>query len=248
VTTFDAEAIAEGLDAPYRVAFHERIGSTNDRARELAEDGETDVAVVTGKQTAGRGRRDRSWAGPPGGVYLSLVVDPDLETGDYPLVTMAAAVATARALQDQGVEAGIKWPNDVLALDADGPEKLAGILTERVGDTVVVGIGVNANVDPGELPERATSAQSLVGALDQAALARAILDGIATRLRNPEGILPAWREDADTLGLEVRIETPGGTIEGEAVDVERPGRLVVATGDGTVEVSTGDCEHLRRLP
>lgn len=248
MTAFDVDAIADGLDAPYRVEFHERIGSTNDRARELAEDGETGVAVVTGEQTAGRGRRDRSWAGPPGGVYLSLVVDPDLEPGDYPLVTMAAAVATARALQDQGVETSIKWPNDVLATDADGTGKLAGILTERVDDHLVVGIGVNANVDPGELPERATSAQSLVGALDQAALARAILDGIATRLLNSEEILAAWREDAATLGRQVRVETPGGTIEGEAVDVERPGRLVVATGDRTVEVSTGDCEHLRRLP
>jgi BirA family biotin operon repressor/biotin-[acetyl-CoA-carboxylase] ligase len=248
VTAFDADAVAERLDAPYRVEFHEAIDSTNDRARELAGNGETDVAVVTGEQTAGRGRRDRSWVGPPGGVYLSLVIDPDLETGDYPLATMAAAVATARALRDQGAEVGIKWPNDVLAVGGDRTGKLAGILTERVADSVVVGVGVNANVDPGELPDRATSVQSLAGTVDRGELAGAILGGLANHLGRPDGILAEWREDAHTLGCQVRVETPGGTIEGEALDVVRPGHLVVATGEGTLEVSAGDCEHLRRLP
>jgi len=242
VSPFDADAIRKQYDAGTdRIEFHESIPSTNDRARELARAGEGTVAVVAGEQIAGRGRRGRTWTGPPGGVYLSILLDPDLDRSEYPLLTLAAGVATVRAVRAFEVEAGIKWPNDVLV---DGG-KLAGILTERVGDRVIVGVGINADVDPADLPNRAVSLRSLTDDVDRAGLVADLLSAFEQLCADPDGILPAWRDDAVTLGRSVRVETPTGVVEGTAVDVERPGRLLVDTGDEVVGIDAGDCEHLR---
>ncbi len=98
---------------------------------------------------------------PSGGIWLSVLFRPDVPMAHAPVFTLAAAVAVTRAAREAGVEAGIKWPNDVLVRHDDAARKLAGILTEMEGEAdrvswVVVGIGVNANVDPADLPDEAT--------------------------------------------------------------------------------------------
>jgi BirA family biotin operon repressor/biotin-[acetyl-CoA-carboxylase] ligase len=248
VPEYGAAAIEFGLDAGFDVEFHESLASTNVTARERAVEGASDVAVVAERQTGARGRLDREWSSPPGGVYVSLVCRPELPVAQVPVYTLAAAVATTRAARELGVDAGIKWPNDVLV----GPDerKLAGILTEMEGEAdrvswVVVGIGVNANVDAGALPATATSLREQVGEVDRAAFVRRLLETFDELRRDPEAVLPAWREGALTLGKRVRVETPGGVVEGEAVDVTFPGTLLVETDEGRVSVSAGDCEHLR---
>jgi BirA family biotin operon repressor/biotin-[acetyl-CoA-carboxylase] ligase len=248
VPEYGAAAIEFGLDAEFDVEFHESLASTNVAARERAVEGASDVAVVAERQTGARGRLGREWSSPPGGVYVSLVCRPDLPVAQVPVYTLAAAVATTRAARELGVDAGIKWPNDVLV----GPDerKLAGILTEMEGEAdrvswVVVGIGVNANVDAEALPATATSLRGEVGEVDRAAFLRRLLESFDDLRRDPETVLPAWREYALTLGKRVRVETPGGVVEGEAVDVTFPGTLLVDTDEGKVSVSAGDCEHLR---
>jgi BirA family biotin operon repressor/biotin-[acetyl-CoA-carboxylase] ligase len=250
VPEYGAAAIEFGLDADFEVEFHESLGSTNVRARELATEGASDIAVVADRQTGARGRLGRAWSAPPGGIYVSIVTRPDLPPARVPVYTLAAAVATTRAARELGVDAGIKWPNDVLV----GPDerKLAGILTEMEGEAdriswIVVGIGINANVDREALPETATSLQEAVGGVDRGAFLRQLLATFDDLRDDPESVLPAWREHALTLGKRVRVETPGGVVEGEAVDVEFPGTLLVKTDEGTVSVSAGDCEHLRPL-
>lgn len=248
VPEFGGAAVEFGLDAPFEVEFHDSIGSTNDRARELAGEGVEDVVVLADEQTGARGRLDRSWSSPSGGVWLSVVCRPDLPPAQVPVYTLAAAVATAEAVREVGVDAGIKWPNDVLV--GEDEKKLVGILTEMEGEAdrvswVVVGIGLNANFDAGEVPETATTIGEQVGDVDRADLTRRILERFDELRADPEGVLPAWRDLATTLGRRVRVETPGGEVVGEAVDVEFPGTLVVATDDGEKRVSAGDCEHLR---
>ena len=246
VPEYGAAAVAYGLEAPFAVEYHHRIDSTNARARELATDGASDVAVLADEQTAGRGRLDRGWAGPAGGVYLSLVLRPSLSPMEVPLLTLAAAVATARAAREAGVDATIKWPNDVLV----GGRKLAGILTEIEGEAdrvswAVVGIGVNANVDRDALPEGATSVLAETGPVERRCFVQRVLEAFDELRGYPETILDAWREHAATLGRRVRVETSDGTVVGEAVDVDPPGTLLVETDDGIVSVHAGDCEHLR---
>jgi BirA family biotin operon repressor/biotin-[acetyl-CoA-carboxylase] ligase len=246
VPEFGGAAVEYGLNAPFDVEYHDSIGSTNDRARELAGEGETDIAVLADEQIGARGRLDREYASPSGGIWLSLVCRPDLPPAHAPIYTLAAAVATTEALSAVGIDAGIKWPNDVLV---DG-QKLVGILTEMEGEAdriswIVVGIGINANIDADAVPETATTIREQVGDVDRAALTRDLLERFDTLRGDPESVLPAWRNAADTLGRRVRVETQREDIVGKAVDIEFPGTLVVETDTGKRKVSTGDCEHLR---
>lgn len=250
VPEYGGPAVEFGLDAPFEVEYHETLDSTNRRARELASGGAEDVAVLADAQTGGRGRLDREWASPSGGVWLSLVLRPELPPARIPVYTLAAAVATARAAREIGVDAHIKWPNDVLVATGGGERKLAGILTEMEGEAdrvswVVVGIGVNANVEAGELPGTATSLREQVGDVNRRAFVQRLLSEFDALRGDPETVLAAWREHALTLGRRVRVETPSEEVVGEARDVEPPGTLVVETDDGPVRVSAGDCEHLR---
>ncbi|MEF8814344.1 MAG: biotin--[acetyl-CoA-carboxylase] ligase [Halovenus sp.] len=247
VPEFGGAAVEFGLDAPYDIEYHDSIGSTNGRARELAREGRSDVVVLSDQQTGGRGRLDREWQSPTGGVWLSVLARPEIPPAHAPAMTLAAAVATTRAVRDLGVDASIKWPNDVLV----GDRKLAGILTEMEGEAdrvswLVVGIGLNANVDVAALPaDLATSLRAEVGVVDRRTVTQHLLSELATLTDDLEGVLSAWREYASTPGRRVRIETGTREIVGTAVDIEFPGSLVVDTGTGRVTVSTGDCEHLR---
>jgi len=246
VPEFGGDAVAFGLGAPFEVEYHDSIGSTNDRARELAGEGAADAVVLADEQTGGRGRLDREWRAPGGGIWLSVLVRPAVPPAEAPVFTLAAAVACTRAAREAGVEAEIKWPNDVLV----GGRKLVGILTEMEGEAdrvswVVVGIGVNANVDPGDLVESATSLRAETGDVNRRVFTQRLLEEFHGLRTDLESVIPAWREHAATLGQRVRVETPAGGVVGEAVDVEFPGTLVLETDEGEKRVSAGDCEHLR---
>jgi BirA family biotin operon repressor/biotin-[acetyl-CoA-carboxylase] ligase len=240
-------AVAFGLDAPVDVEYHDSIDSTNRRARELAADGREQAVVVADEQTGGRGRLGRAWASPSGGVWLSLLVRPDVPAAHAPVYTLVAAVATTRAVREAGVEATIKWPNDVLV----GERKLAGILTEMEGEAdrvgwLVVGIGLNANVDPAEVPaENATSLRAESGDVDRRRLTQRLVEAFYDLHGDHDAVLTAWREYADTLGRRVRVDVGDRTVAGEAVDIEFPGTLHVDTDDGVETVAAGDCEYLR---
>ncbi|WP_435363949.1 biotin--[acetyl-CoA-carboxylase] ligase [Haloarchaeobius sp. DYHT-AS-18] len=268
VPEYGGLAIEYGLDAPYEIEYHDSIDSTNRRARELAGEGESNVVVVADEQTGGRGRLDREWSAPSGGVWASVVLRPEIPPAQVPILTLAAAVAVTRAAREAGVDAGIKWPNDVLVsvanegssdssdgvlanVEANGTQKkLSGILTEMEGEAdrvswVVVGIGVNVNVAAADLPETATTVRDLVGDVDRRNFLQRVLESFHDLVGDTDAILPAWRDASLTLGQRVRVETPGGEVIGDAVDVAFPGTLLVDTGDDITRVSAGDCEHLR---
>ena len=249
IPDYGGPALEYGLDAPFEVDYHDEIGSTNERARELAAEGRSETVVVADKQTGGRGRLDREWVSPSGGIWLSVLVRPRIPPPQAPIYTLIAAVATARAVRGCGVEATIKWPNDIRV---DG-EKLAGILTEMEGEAdrvtwLVVGIGLNANVDSADLPgdQPATTLRAETGDVDRRALVQTLLGEFFDLSQSPPAeTLGAWRELTDTLGQRVRVDTPTEQIVGEAVDITPPGALVVETEEGEREVTAGDCEHLR---
>lgn len=267
--TYGAAGIEFDLEAPYAVEYHDTLPSTNTRARTLAESGASDVVVVADEQTGGRGRLDRSWVAPSGGVWLSVLTTPAVSVAQAPQLTLAAAVAVTDACRAAGVDAGIKWPNDVLldggrdaSADAAaakagrgrtgrGGRKLAGILTEMEGEAdqvawLIVGVGINANVDPSALPAGAASLRAVRGdPVDRCTVVGHVLERYAELTADLGSVLPAWRDRAITLGQRVRVETSTETIVGEAVDVEPPGALVVETDTGSVRVHAGDCTHLR---
>jgi BirA family biotin operon repressor/biotin-[acetyl-CoA-carboxylase] ligase len=197
------------------------VDSTNRLAADLARAGAPDGVVVRADhQTAGRGRRGRSWESRPG---TSLLVSVILRPAPA-LVTLAAGVAAAEACA--GAEVGLKWPNDLMVGDA----KLGGILSELVGDAAVVGLGINLSWAP-------SGAACLGADIDREAL----LDAYLTGLDTPGDVLTRYRSRCTTLGRRVRIAVPGGTVEGVADDVDEDGRLLV---DGRA-VAAGDVLHVR---
>jgi BirA family biotin operon repressor/biotin-[acetyl-CoA-carboxylase] ligase len=229
------------------IEYHETVESTNDLAVERARGGVNEgYVVLADEQKGGRGRRERVWESPSGGVWTSVVLRPDSTPREASLVTLAASVAVARAVEKAGLEAKIKWPNDVL-IDGD---KLCGILVEMEADAesishAVVGIGLNANTKP-DVPEASpTSLAEHVGEIDRASLAAEVFAELEDAYEAGDGILDEWRERSSTLGREVRVETPNETHEGTAERVDETGALVVSTSEGERTVTAGDCAHLR---
>jgi BirA family transcriptional regulator, biotin operon repressor / biotin---[acetyl-CoA-carboxylase] ligase len=236
----------------------EEVDSTNDVAKRLAEEGAGHGEVVIAeRQTAGRGRRGREWFSPPGkNLYFSAVLRPDLPPYRAAELTLVAAVALCHAVRRAGVDAGIKWPNDLVV---EG-RKLCGILTEMAADPdrlqwVVLGAGVNVNAAaadfPGELRRAATSL-----ALERGQpVPRALFAGAALTLleewldRHAEGgfaaIRDEWRVLSDTLGRLVRVTADGREIEGVAEDLDETGALLVRAGASLERVRSGDVLHLR---
>ncbi|WP_121741045.1 biotin--[acetyl-CoA-carboxylase] ligase [Natronorubrum halophilum] len=252
VAAYNGPAVEYELEAPFSIDYHDSLGSTNDRARELANEGASDVVVLADEQVGGRGRLDREWSSPSGGVWLSVVTRPEIAPAQAPLYTLAVSVATARAAREAGVDARIKWPNDVVVpVGEDGDyRKLSGILTEMEGETdrvdwIIVGPGINANIDADALPEGATSIRDEAGDVDRRRFVQRLLEEFERYRTDLEAVVPAWRELTLTLGQRVRVERPAGELVGEAVDVTESGALVIETADGRETVSAGDCEHLR---
>ena len=239
------------------IRWHESVPSTNDLAVRLAEIPVPEGTVIGAEeQTAGRGRWGRPWASPRGGVWLSVILRPGLPPDRTPVVGFAAAVAATEAIRETTrLPARVKWPNDVLV---EG-RKVVGILAEAApgAEWVVVGVGINANVPEEALPRTpghpAASLQALLGhPVDRGALIRALLRRLdrgyeLLRSAGVRAVLMRWREVADTLGREVRIETPAGPVAGLAYDVDETGALLVRCDDGTVRtVTAGDLRMRER--
>ncbi len=264
MTGLSKEAV-ENLGSPLavQVDFHEEIGSTQERARELAggTPGVPHGTIIISKvQKGGRGRLARRWGSPPGGLWFSLVLRPRIPSHLAPRITQAAAVGIAKALWGFGAEVRIKWPNDLLVAGSDGTAegKICGILAEagagqRHLDFVVLGVGVNANLDPEDLdvPDRevATLRSELGRGVDLVELLDAILSRLNDELERIEdfgAILDDWRALNCTLGRLVRVERFGEVLEGRAADLTPEGALLLETPEGAVELFEGEVEHLRQ--
>jgi BirA family transcriptional regulator, biotin operon repressor / biotin---[acetyl-CoA-carboxylase] ligase len=254
----DAAALSRRLVRPGGLWREIRVtgetGSTNaDLLTEARAGAAEGLVLVAEAQTAGRGRLDRSWSSPPRAaltvsVLLRPVAVPPAARAWLPLLTGIAVAAALGA--EAGVTAGLKWPNDVLAAD----RKIAGILAEAHGDAVVAGVGLNVTLTRDELPVPTATSLLLENAtcLDRERLLAAILTELAGRYT-------AWAADPDaaglreeylrwcvTIGRDVRVELPGGTLlTGRATDVDPAGRLAVRTGSGTTMVGAGDVVHVR---
>ncbi|KAA8786326.1 biotin--[acetyl-CoA-carboxylase] ligase [Paenibacillus amylolyticus] len=224
--------------------------STQADVLKLAEEGESEGAVVFAEeQTGGRGRFGRKWFSPPGkGIWMSVLLRPELPLNHTPQLTLMTGVAVCRAIRAfTGAEAGIKWPNDLLIND----RKICGILLESAVEDhevryCIAGIGVDVNFDlqdyPKDLQQIATSIQIETGqAIDRTGLAAAILTEMEHLyfLYQKEGfgvISTLWEALSVSLNRQVTVTNPQGVIEGTAVGLDYSGALVVETQDGAREL------------
>ncbi len=226
--TLAHDRLAKTLPAPFR--YYERIGSTNDVARDwLLQGAPLGALVIADEQFAGRGRRGKSWQTPPGAALaLSVILRPDSRW--LPRITMLGGLAVCELAESLGcADVGIKWPNDVQIAG----KKVSGILCEATwsGERLcgaVLGIGLNVRTDfqGTQLAATATSLESAVGArLDRAQLAGELTERILYWQRRIETdrLFSSWRSRLNALGQMVNV----GGVAGQALDVTADGALLV---------------------
>jgi BirA family biotin operon repressor/biotin-[acetyl-CoA-carboxylase] ligase len=232
--------------------------STNDLARRMIRERPgRNLLVLAESQTAGRGRKSREWFSPPGvGLWFSLALWPKLDAAALSSIGLVAAVAVAAGVRSAvGLEARVKWPNDVWIDN----RKICGILSEmeEVGGRrcAIIGIGINVNqreVDfPVELRETAGSLRMFTGStVDRVTVLKAVLDELAQRdpRFNAEGFAPfqtEWENLSFMPGRRVRISTGDDVIEGTVLGITATGALrVLDRANKTHEILSGDVEFV----
>lgn len=233
----------------YSIAIFDSIDSTNEEARRNAATARDRTVYWAKRQTAGRGRRGRSWMSEPGNLFVSLLLKPDCPLAQAAQLSFVSALVVSDVLIRAGAgdRVALKWPNDVLV---DGA-KICGILLEATStgaraEAVVVGIGLNIASHPGDTPYPATdfhhaglddvdADQALTWLLEAFELRYA-----AWRERGFTAVRADWLVRAYRLGQDIQVRLDGETVTGRFAELDETGALVVETAAGTRHITAGD--------
>lgn len=243
------------------IISYKKVDSTNTSAYELAAHGLVEGAVIfADEQARGKGRHGRTWQSAPGcGIYMSCVLRPHMAPNEIPKITLVAAVAVAKAIREYtGLNATIKWPNDILI----NGKKVCGILTEMKAeqdmiDFIILGIGVNVNTKVKDLPRGASSLKEESRPLrdgediSRVELAKKILETLeeyynTLKNKGSGSIIEEWKALSEMMGSRIRVVLPNRTFEADAHNVDPDGALVVRLDSGVLEkISSGDVVMVR---
>lgn len=225
-----------------KLHYLDEVDSTNEYARTLIDKEPEGTVVFAHEQTAGKGRVERRWYSPPGGIWMSVILKPEKL---YP-ISLMAGVSVCETFHTYNILLGLKWPNDVML----NKKKVAGVLTEVVDDRVILGIGINLNIHkfPDELSNIASSILlETKKSLDKMMVFQLLcreLDDHYLMMKNgkTQQILTKWRHYTIMLGKQVRVEFPDKAVTGRVIDIGGDGSLVIMMPDGKIErVVAGDC-------
>ena len=245
------EKICENLETEEiakEILCFRKVFSTNSIAKFLANhDAKEGTVLISEIQTNARGRLGKKWEAPEGGVWMSLILRPQVPPARIGLITLATGVAIAKSIRSLGVDARIKWPNDVLIHG----KKISGVLTEVNAtfneiDWIVVGIGIDSNLKLEDFSEdirigTTTLTEELLSKVDANELIAVFLNEFEKVYQlykdgEIETILKDWRDLADTIGKYVNITQTGGKItQGYVVGINNEGSLIIERQDGTLE-------------
>ncbi len=237
-----------------KVVFRETIDSTQDLALSLA--GKPDsygTVVIAEQQKSGRGRQKRKWLSPKGGIWLSVVLKPQVPISKMTLLPFVAALAVCDAIKSTGLDARLKWPNDVMI----SGKKVAGILLDVSAEVdeinyAVIGIGINANVDAQAISARLegmkiTSISDELGRpINRLELTKALLENLEhyyleMERRGSDTIIQQWKKNSDMIGRKVIVVQNNKKIaQGIAADVNSDGSLLLRTDSGDIDITSGD--------
>ena len=242
----DSTAIRNNLNAKIigsKIMVLKTVDSTNEEVkRQAAKGAENGLVVAAECQTQGKGRLGRNWSSGTGGLFFSVLLRPDIPPTDVASVTLAAGLGVCLAVREYtGLDARIKWPNDVIV----GRKKLCGILTEMAAQTdridyVDIGIGINVNIEefPEEITEKATSLLLETGKkIDRSDFLRCVLQKLDKVINSflvslSVEDMQMFSELCATLGRQVAFTRNGIVTEGTAVSVTAAGELVIRCPDG----------------
>lgn len=243
------------------IIFFESVSSTNDTAINIGKkrDNPDGIVVIADEQSHGRGRFGRSWVSPPGvNLYFTVLLRPPILSRNASLLTLVSAVAVTTAIRDYtGLNAEIKWPNDILI----NGKKTAGILIDMKSDSnslyfLAVGIGVNVNMSPEIMPEEirphVTSLKTEIGkSLDKITLLSQILAELENHYKillngNKLALINEWLRLNSTIGKKVRVQNQDRIISGTAKGIDETGQLILRLSSGKIEtVSAGEVTMLK---
>ena len=236
------------------ILYFDSIDSTNTKAQELAEKGyPSGTLVVADKQIAGKGRRGRNWESPSGcGIFMTLMLKPDINPNNASMLTLVSALAVAKALADiTGKDAKIKWPNDIVI---DG-RKVCGILTEMSAqfdyiNNIVIGIGINVNNRsfPEEISATASSLRLLSGGKKyrRAEIIEKIMEyfekyySIFLETEDLSALVNEYDAMLVNMKKQVKVLDPKEPFEGKAMGITKTGELIVDTWESRKLVSSGE--------
>jgi BirA family biotin operon repressor/biotin-[acetyl-CoA-carboxylase] ligase len=250
-----------GLISPYldtefignKIYYYDSVGSTNVEAKKLADknSGEGWI-VIAEEQTEGKGRLGRTWQSPKKtGIWMSIVLRPDVEPREVPQLTQLAAAALIEALAKFGIEAQIKWPNDIVI----NGKKICGILTEMTGtierlNYIILGVGMNVNLEKNDFPEelldKATSIYMENGQkMNRQELVGEVLNSIEKYYKyfvahDHEKYLDVCRANSVLIGKTVRIIKHNKERKGVAVGIDNNGALIVEIEGKLEKVISGE--------
>lgn len=249
----ELQSIRKTVWAGQEIFYYDVTDSTNARAKQLAEEGHPNgTLAVAEKQEAGRGRRGRSWEAPAGsGIYMTLVLKPEIDPNNASMITLVAALAVAGAITKcTGKPAGIKWPNDIVM----NGKKVCGILTEMSAqfdyvNHIVVGIGINVHNEnfPKEIEQMATSIYLETGEhVNRAALIEEVLEqferyyAVYLKTEDLSGLVREYNASLVNMQKNVRVLDPKEPFEGKAMGITDRGELIVDTWESRKLVSSGE--------
>ena len=233
-----------------RIHYFPQVTTTMDKARELARQGVPHLTcVLADHQTKGRGRLNREWESRPGGLWMTLILTPDVPAALAYLYNFAASLCLSLTLESLfKLDARVKWPNDLLV----NGKKLAGLLSEMEtrADMIryqLLGIGLNVNNDPSSDVFEAISIRLALGRpVSRKEILAQFMERFTLRTRHLDaaGIMAEWKQRTSTIGTRVRVQTRHQIIEGVAMDVDEAGTLWVKDVDNQIHsVIYGDCFH-----
>jgi len=240
-----------------QMRYYENTPSTIWVGKELASGGDVEqingMVIIAEEQTGGIGRLGRSWVSPAGGVWITIVLKPNIPIDHVFMVTMACSVAIARAIRKEfDLGALIKWPNDIYI----GDKKVAGLILELFAEAdqihyCLLGIGIDVNITPSDLKGVKSAVTSISAEMghdvDRASLLARLLKEFESRYLlieagEYEAITREWKSLSCTLEHRVKINTMKATFEGEAIDIDEFGALLIRKDSGKIErVIGGDC-------
>lgn len=233
------------MNDQFTVRHHDKIGSTNDEARRLAQEGAPHGTVVhADEQTAGRGRLSHTWFSPPGNLYVSILLrtgEPAARCAELSFLAALAVADTVETLLPRQIHATLKWPNDVLVNGA----KIAGILLEQTDDASIIGIGLNVLQAPASAGYKTTTivANGGIASVDNARETLLRQFGVHLGDWRAHGFAPIreqWLNRSCPVGTAIRATSSGKAIAGQFAGVDLDGALLLDTPDGRRRVVAGE--------
>jgi len=240
-----------------KIIVYNQLSSSNTKAKELVKKGaEEGTIVITKIQKKGKGRFDRLWESPEGGVYLSIILKPNCTLDKTTILPLLASLAVSKTINNYNLSSKIKWPNDIRL----NRKKVAGILLEselfkNKVDYVILGIGINLNINLNHLSKDirsiSTSLLEEIGKpIDYYYFIKNLLNNFTKYYNifcNEEysTIIEEWKHHSDTIGKRVKITTSAEQITGKAIDIDQSGFLILNINHKKQKITSGDCTYIK---